>query len=211
MRSEALFKAGGEGDFSGTTGLRCYDPAVFGTNLFRESIVLNTKHWSALSSRIGFAFAISGGLSQPCQADDARYSLMFSPYTIHFNPSSEHRQVWLAGLERQDSANAVAGAAFFTNSFGQPSVFLYPFGKTYPGPIRVGSVTAVPEQWYVKWAAGLLYGYKGAYEDKVPFNKDGFSPGVILSLGRNVTERSQFQLNMLGANGLMFQLNTRIK
>jgi len=173
--------------------------------------VLNTKRWSVLGSRVGFVFAVSSGLSQPCQADDARYSLMFSPYTIHFNPSPEHRHVWLVGLERREPPNAVAGAAFFSNSFGQPSVFLYPFGKTYPGPIRVASVTAVPEQWYVKWAAGLLYGYKGAYEDKVPFNRDGLSPGIIVSLGRNITEQSQVQLNLLGVNGLMFQLSTRIK
>jgi len=159
----------------------------------------------------GFLFAASAGLGTVCQADEARYSLMFSPYSIHFSPSDEHEHVWLLGLERRDKTDKLAGAAFFSNSFGQPSVFLYPFGKHYDGPIRIGSVTAIPEHWYVKWAAGLLYGYKGAYEDKVPFNKNGFSPGLILSLGRKLTENSQVQVNLLGNNGLMFQVNAGIK
>ena len=163
-----------------------------------------------LSSAIaGIALAAVG--SSVCQADDARYSLMFSPYSIHFSPSAEHRDVWLLGLERRDATNKVAGAAFFSNSFGQPSVFLYPFGKHYEGPIHIGSFTPVPEQWYVKWAAGLLYGYKGKYQDKVPFNRDGYSPGLILSLGRRFNESSQFQFNLLGNSGLMFQINTELK
>jgi hypothetical protein len=164
----------------------------------------------ALSRLMAGAVLVAAGLSL-CQAGEARYSLMFSPYTIHFSPSDEHEPVWLLGLERRDASDKVAGAAFFSNSFGQPSVFLYPFGKHYDGPIRIGSFTAIPEQWYVKWAAGLLYGYKGKYEDKVPFNKDGYSPGLILSLGRRIAESSQFQFNLLGNNGLMFQINTELK
>lgn len=144
-------------------------------------------------------------------ADEASYWLTASPYTVHFRPSDEHRQVWLVGLERQTAQRDLAGVAFFTNSFGQPSVFAYPFGKTYPGPIKWGETTVLPENWYAKWAAGLLYGYKGKYEDKVPFNRDGLSPGVIVSLGRSITENTQFQANLLGVNGLMFQFNTRLK
>ena len=144
-------------------------------------------------------------------ADEASYWLLVSPYTVHFRPSEEHRHVWLAGLERQTARGDLAGVAFFTNSFGQPSVFAYPFGKTYQGPIKWGETTVLPENWYAKWAAGLLYGYKGKYEDKVPFNKDGLSPGLIVSLGRSITENTQLQANLLGANALMFQFNTRLK
>ena len=28
-----------------------------------------------------------------------------------------------------------------------------------------------------------MYGYRGEYEDKVPLNSNGFSPGLLLSLG----------------------------
>jgi hypothetical protein len=30
-----------------------------------------------------------------------RNALIFSPYTVHFSPSSEHQHVWLVGLERE--------------------------------------------------------------------------------------------------------------
>ena len=158
-----------------------------------------------------WVLALGSVLPVASHADEASYWLMASPYTVHFRPSDEHRHVWLAGLERQTAKGDVAGVAFFTNSFGQPSVFAYPFGKTYAGPIKLGEVTLLPENWYAKWAGGLLYGYKGKYEDKVPFNKDGLSPGLILSLGRPITENTQFQANLLGANALMFQFNVRLK
>jgi hypothetical protein len=67
------------------------------------------------------------------------------------------------------------GAALFRNSFGDPTVYLYPWGKSYPNFLGVERLTA-------KWSAGLIYGYVGKWEDRVPFNHNGFSPGFVPAL-----------------------------
>lgn len=134
-----------------------------------------------------------------------QYFLTASPYSYHFSHNPEHRDVFLLGIERVRHGKEVAGIAFFSNSFGQPSVFLYPWGGIYPGVIRQAP------QWYFKWAAGLLYGYKEPYEDKVPLNSNGFSPGLILALGRPITENINLQANLLGNSGLMIQATFRIR
>ena len=134
-----------------------------------------------------------------------QYFLTASPYSYHFSHNPEHRDVFLLGIERVRHGKEVAGIAFFSNSFGQPSVFLYPWGGIYPGVIRQAP------QWYFKWAAGLLYGYKEPYEDKVPLNSNGFSPGLILAIGRPITENIHLQANLLGNSGLMIQASFRIR
>jgi hypothetical protein len=58
----------------------------------------------------------------------------------------------------------------FSNSFGQPSAYAFA-GQRYLDPFGF-------ENWYLQWTAGLLYGYVGEYEDKVPLNYKGFSPGI---------------------------------
>lgn len=133
------------------------------------------------------------------------YHLLVSPYTYHFSHSPEHKHVYMVGLERIRAGREVAGAVYFSNSFGQPSTFIYPWGRVY-----TGLFTQAP-QWYVKWGAGLLYGYREPYENKVPLNTNGFSPGFILSIGRPVSESMGLQLNLLGNSGLMFQASMRIR
>jgi hypothetical protein len=58
----------------------------------------------------------------------ARWYLTVSPYTKHYYPKPIHSFVWLVGIERHDTDNSFMGAAFFNNSFGQDSVYLYPWG-----------------------------------------------------------------------------------
>lgn len=133
-----------------------------------------------------------------------RNALIFSPYTLHFSPSSEHQHVWLVGIERERENGLVAGAAFFTNSFGQPSLYYYPWGAVYRG---LGG----NPQLYAKLTAGLLYGYTGKYENKVPFNHSGFSPGIVPALGWDLGDGFEVQANMLGFAGLMVQLSLPLK
>lgn len=128
-----------------------------------------------------------------------RLSLMYSPYTVHYTRSDEHRYVWLVGLERERADQRLSGMTYFSNSFGQPSTFIYPWGKVYR---HVGGV----EGLYAKWSAGLLYGYVGQYKDKVPLNVNGFSPAIIPSLGYEL-HGIDVQLNVLAAAGLMLQFN----
>jgi hypothetical protein len=165
-------------------------------------------------SRIGVACMLGAallGVPHAGRADEGSHWLMASPYSIHFEPSPEHRHVWLLGYERREPSDKIYGVALFSNSFGQPSTYIYPWGQTIMGPLRLRDTTVLPDKWFLKWSAGLLYGYKGAYKDKVPLNHKGFSPGVIVSLGREFDQTMQVQMNLLGANGLMFQFNVAVK
>lgn len=126
--------------------------------------------------------------------------LGLSPVTHHYNPSNEHSPVWLLGVQRIRKSRDIAGIAYFSNSFQQPSVFIYPWGKIYRNFLGRPNV-------FAQWGAGLLYGYRDPYEDKVPFNHNGYSPGYIISFGYQFDNRIQTKLNLLGTAGIMFQVS----
>lgn len=129
-----------------------------------------------------------------------RWRVELSPYTTHFNPSSEHRHVVLVGLERESTVdNSFVGLALFSNSFGQESGYLY-LGKTY-----YQVVESLP-QLYLKWSAGVLYGYKAPYNDKVPLNYKGFSPAVVPAVGWRFEGGWNAQVDLLGTAGLTYSL-----
>lgn len=124
------------------------------------------------------------------------WDVRFSPYTVHYHPSDEHKWVVLLGAEKGLGGNWLAGGVVFSNSFGQPSVYVYG-GQRFVNPFGF-------ENWYVQWTAGLLYGYVGEYEDKVPFNHNGFSPGFIPLIGYQFNKYVYGELGFLGTAGLMF-------
>ncbi|MBP6775897.1 MAG: hypothetical protein KA151_01470 [Piscinibacter sp.] len=126
------------------------------------------------------------------------WDLTLSPYTYHFHPSDEHEYVYAIGVIKRLEGNWIVGGSYFSNSFGQPSGYIY-IGQRYenlPGF----------EKWYLQWNAGILYGYVEPYEDKVPFNYNGFSPGFVPSIGYKFTDRIYGELDLLGTSGLMFTL-----
>jgi hypothetical protein len=127
-----------------------------------------------------------------------RWHLTFSPFTYHYSYSEEHKQVLLLGGERERADGALAGVALFTNSFGQPSSYVYPWGNVYRNFMGYHGV-------FAKWTAGMLYGYKAPYENKVPLNHKGFSPGFIPAVGWESSAGYQVQINFLGNAGLMIQ------
>jgi hypothetical protein len=127
------------------------------------------------------------------------WRLVVGPYTQHLNPKPEHQYVWALAIERQRVDQWLYGASYFSNSYGQLSGYLY-LGKQYPDLFDV-------QKLYFQWTAGLLYGYKSPYEDKVPFNYNGFSPGVVLSLGWQFDPTYAVQINRVGTAGFMLQLS----
>jgi hypothetical protein len=128
------------------------------------------------------------------------WRLMASPYTVHYHKDEdgEHEPIYMIGLERQRDDGWVWGGTYFSNSFGQPSAYVY-FGE------KVTHFSSI-DKLFVQWTAGILYGYKDPYEDKVPFNYNGFSPGVTLGLGWQFTREFSVQAIALGTAGMMFQL-----
>lgn len=133
-----------------------------------------------------------------------RYGITYSPYTRHFHYSPEHEYVWLVGIERERESSQLAGIAFFSNSFGQPSTYIYPWGKVYRDILDRPGL-------YLKLTAGMLYGYRGKYEDKVPLNHGGFSPAIVPGLGWEFGNRYQVQANLLGLNALMLQFTVGLR
>jgi hypothetical protein len=126
------------------------------------------------------------------------WRLAVSPFTQHWRPSDEHRMVRAVALERFGDDGRFWGVSYFTNSFGQPSGYAF-IGQRYQGVLGQPSM-------YVQWSGGMMYGYTGKYQHKVPMNYKGFSPGFVPSLGFNVTPRTSLQYNLLGDAGVMFQI-----
>jgi len=129
------------------------------------------------------------------------WQIVISPYAYHFSKSDEHKNVYLIGLERQRADNWVWGAAYFSNSFGQDS------GVAYAGYMW-NNLFNVPAL-YGKLLGGIMYGYKAPYEDKVPFNHNGWSPVILPSVGWRFTPKDAFEVVLLGGNGFLFAYNRR--
>ena len=124
--------------------------------------------------------------------------MRLGPYTYHWSQSAEHKPVVSLALDvpcsREDGS--FRGAAFFSNSFGQPSVYAY-YGYKYARPFGL-------QDWYWHVTAGLMYGYKEPYEHKVPFNYKGLSPAIVPSIGYQLNARAAVEMQVLGSAGLMF-------
>ena len=153
-------------------------------------------------SKFTAAALLAGACWQGASAQTADtfedWEISFSPYTVHFHPSDEHKPVVSLGLLKGLEENWIAGGSVFSNSFGQPSAYLF-VGQRFINPFGW-------DKWYLQWNAGLLYGYVGQYKDKVPFNYKGFSPGFVPSIGYQFSERVYGELDLLGNSALMFTL-----
>ena len=161
---------------------------------------------------LGTACAMSAGAPAMAQTSTSMgtsaeqgviWRLGMSPYTYHWSRDPDHRDVYMIGLERQGADKVVWGGSYFRNSFGQPSVYLYG-GQRYDNIFSQNKL-------FAQWTVGLLYGYKEPYENKVPLNHNGFSPGAVLSLGWQFTPMWSAQVNVLGNSALMFQLSADFK
>lgn len=147
----------------------------------------------------GTALAQQNSASEAAPASVVR--LQVSPFTYHFTHDSAHSDVLMIGLEREYPDGKLDGVTLFSNSFGQPSVYLYPWGQAYHS---IGGIKPLS----FKWTAGLIYGYKDPYENKVPLNYRGFSPGLIPAFAYEFKPGWTAQLSFLGTAALMFQLMT---
>ena len=115
---------------------------------------------------------------EPWRTD--RWYLQTSILTVHFHPDDKHEQAILFDTsyyfdERWLDGQWFAGLSLFTNSFGQFSQYLYGGLKWRPWKEY--------QEAYVKLSAGVVHGYSGEYQDKIPFNSSGFAPAIIPSVG----------------------------
>jgi len=130
------------------------------------------------------------------RAEDARWLLQTSVFTAHYDPESDHNNKQkLIGLEYTRDNEWLMGGAKFHNSFSQKSAYVYT-GRRFGlgnGPL------------FAKLTGGLLHGYRGEYEDKIPFNRFGIAPALIPSLGLQ-SEVLSSELVFLGAAAIMVNL-----
>jgi hypothetical protein len=166
----------------------------------------------------GFAFAQStepslGSLWASKEAWDAkepwrtdRFQVMVGTGTIHFNPDDEHKQSWLLDMtyrfqERWLEGQWIAGLALFTNSFGQFTQYAY--GGLQWRPL------VEHQPFYLKLTAGVIHGYSGQYQDKIPLNSSGFAPGIVPSMGY-CWGRFCAEVALLGDAALQFGLGATL-
>jgi hypothetical protein len=111
---------------------------------------------------------------EPWRTD--RFYLETSVYTHHFSydPAHNDHQNLILG-EWNITENWLAGAAVFDNSFGQSSQFVY-------GGVRMRPFENL-QPLYFKLALGIVHGYSGEYQNKIPMNNSGFAPIIIPSVG----------------------------
>jgi hypothetical protein len=115
-------------------------------------------------------------------------------YVYHYVDNTEHNQ-WprLIGAEYETGSHWLGGAAFFRNSYYQNSAYAYAGKRWFIEPVS--------DNLYVKLTAGLIYGYKEPYEDKVPFNHDGYAVGIVPAVGYQFG-RANAQLVFLGTQAV---------
>ena len=142
--------------------------------------------WQPCPSSLG-----ADGGAEPAK----KWDLTISPYTHHWSNNPEHKDVVLVAIDEQLPGDRLCGISFFTNSFGQPSTYLYVGQRWNPLPSD--------DKLFLKVTAGVLYGYVGVYRNKVPLNHNGFSPAVIPSLGYMFTRTDSAQVLLLGTAGIM--------
>lgn len=134
--------------------------------------------------------------AQDAPSPEKNWAVTLAPYAHHWRFNPEHRPVFLGALERQVPGNRFCGLALFRNSFGQPAAYAY-VGQQW------NHLMGHPEL-FVKLSAGFIYGYKGKYQNKIPFNEYGIAPVVIPSVGYALSKDDSLQVMVLGTAGLLF-------
>jgi hypothetical protein len=125
-----------------------------------------------------------------------RGEFTFSPYTHHWSQNPDHKKVVLIAIDEQLPGDRLCGVSVFSNSFGQPSFYIYA-GQQF------NNLLGVP-QLFAKVTAGIMYGYVDPYENKVPLNYKGFNPAIIPAVGYKLTPHDSVQVKFLGTAALMF-------
>ncbi len=121
------------------------------------------------------------------------WTFTVGPYVHHWSKNPEHRTAFVFAVEKHVDERRLIGLSLFRNSFGQPSAYAYG-GYHWHNFLGEPRLTA-------KVTAGIIYGYTGKYADKVPLNWNGFSPGLIPSLGIKLTEHDALHVMLLGGAG----------
>jgi hypothetical protein len=151
-----------------------------------------------LQKLIGLVFLLA---ATAAAADEdlpySRLTVQFGPYVYHYNNDASHNELpWLAGLEWGPEGSWLdVGAVYFRNSFYQDSVYAYVSKRWFVMGER-------DKGTYLKVTGGPLWGYRGEFEHKVPFNHNGLGWAIIPGIGYQY-RAVDAQLVFLGTAALM--------
>jgi len=125
--------------------------------------------------------------------DIAEWRFQTSIYTHHWSSDPDHvSNSKLLGIEFVTTRRWIGGFAYFDNSFGQPSQYLY---AGYEWPLFK------TDWFYFKLTGGLLHGYKEPFEDKIPLNGLGVAPAIVPAFGFKY-KRVLTEIQILGTAAL---------
>lgn len=138
---------------------------------------------------LGLALSLLMAVGNVCAMEITEWRFQTSLYTKHWDPDPDHvNNSKLLNIEFETSTRWLYGFAYFDNSFGQPSQYLYA-GYSWP---------MFKTDWaYFKVTGGFLHGYKDPYEDKIPLNQLGVAPAIVPSFGLKY-KRVFTELQILG-------------
>jgi hypothetical protein len=138
------------------------------------------------------------GGPHPPLVDGDRWYFQTSAATVHFNANPEHNN-WqqLLNIEWQSAKHWVLGGAYFRNSFGQPSQYVYG-GRIWHPSERMPSL-------HLKLTGGLIHGYKDEYQNNIPFNDLGIAPALLPAIGLS-KRRFATEVVVFGTRGLMWNV-----
>ena len=128
--------------------------------------------------------------------DGDRVMLEVGPYVAHWLDNAGHNQ-WprLVGVEYETGSHWLGGAASFRNSYYQNAAYFYGGRRWF--------LDRVDPNFYLKVTAGLVYGYKAPYGDRLPVNHDGYGLGIVPALGYQFG-RANAQIVFLGTAAVTF-------
>lgn len=137
---------------------------------------------------------------EPWRTD--RFYLETSLYTTHFHydPAHDDHQHLILG-EWNITEQWLVGASAFDNSFGQASQYVY-------GGYRFRPFETL-QPLYFKISAGLVHGYTGQYQHKIPLNNSGIAPAIVPSVGYCVN-RFCSELVIFGTAGALITFGVTI-
>jgi len=114
----------------------------------------------------------------------------------HFHDDDDYEgNPLFLGAELIRSDQWLYGLGLFNNSFDQFSQYVY-------GGYQFEFDNSL-QNFHAKLTAGIIHGYKGEFQDKIPFNNSGYAPAIIPSVGWK-KDKLGFDVILLGKAGLLF-------
>lgn len=154
--------------------------------------------------KYGSALVLAAACMAPSSAqagpieERGQWTLITSNLVTHFRSDPDHNnRPGVLGLEYSGpGSDWLVGGITFSNSFSQRSQYLY-VGRRF-------DAQRLP--FYVKVTGGLLEGYRGEFQDRIPLNNLGVAPAIVPTVGLQVN-RFSTEVAVLGTSALALMVN----